>query len=375
MPIVVRPYSEEHVPAVRDFNRRLRAGGAPREFSFPESPVPRWLPRGEGRKVYNEFFLALEDGVVRGTYAVKTQEFSVAGEVRSIGFYHHPYSEGIVDRAYSAVGVLLLRDALRRQPELFALGMGGYDRPLPQMLMAMKWAHFLVPFYFQVIHPGRFLRRMQGLRTTAFRRWMMDLGAFSGAGWLGIHAAQAWRRLSRGSRRRGVCVESVASFGDWADELWRECQPHYSMVAVRDAGTLNVLFPPQNAKFLRLRIRHGSRTMGWAVVAERREENHPQYGDLRVGVILDCLARPEDAPPVMAETAAALAARGVDLITSNQSHARWCRALEQAGFFAGPSNFIFAAPKILADRLQPFDQKKLTMHFTRADGDGLYQYL
>ena len=80
--IVVRPYLAEHVPAVRDFNRRLREGGAPREYTFPENPAPRWLPKIEGRGVYNEFYLALEDAVVRGTYALKTQAFSFAGGVR-----------------------------------------------------------------------------------------------------------------------------------------------------------------------------------------------------------------------------------------------------------------------------------------------------
>lgn len=371
--IVIRPYLGEHVPAVKDFNRRLREGGAPREYTFPENPVPRWLPKIEGRGVYNEFYLALEDAVVRGTYAVKTQAFSFAGGVRSIGYYHHPFSEGIVNRAYSTLGVQLLRDAQRRQPELFALGMGGYDRPLPRMLVAMKWSHCLVPFYFRVVHARRFLRGIRGLRKTPARRLALDVAAFTGVGWLGLRAAQDWR--GRGPRRRGVTAETVDSFGPWADVLWSECGPQYAMIAVRDAATLNALFPVDNPRFQRLRIQENGRTIGWAVVGDRQEPDHPQTGDLRVGVILDGLARPEHARAVVAEAVAALAARGVDLITSNQSHAAWCRALESAGFFKGPSNFIFAVPKALADRLPPLDSNALTVHLTRADGDGLYQYL
>ena len=362
--IVVRPYLEEHVPAVSAFNRRLRDGGAPPEFTFPASPVPRWLPKLAGRVVYNEFFLALEEGVVRGAYALKTQPFAFAGDMQSVGYYHHPFSEGIVDRAYSTVGLQLLRDALRRQPHLFALGMSGYDRPLPRMLVALKWFHGLVPFYFKVVKPMRFLRGMRGLRQTPLRRIAMDLAAFTGTGAIGLHSLQAWR-AQRG-RRRGISSEVVDTFGPWADELWRDCHRDYGMVGLRDTTTLNVLFAPDNPRFRRLRVTEHGRTIGWAVLGERNQKDHPQSGDLRVGVLLDAWARPAHAQAVVNEAAAALAATGVDLMTSNQSHAAWSQALEQAGFLMGPSNFIFAMPKNIG---------VATSHLTRADGDGLYQYL
>jgi hypothetical protein len=61
----------------------------------------------------------------------------------------------------------------------------------------------------------------------------------------------------------------------------------------------------------------------------------------------------------------------MDLILSNQSHAAWCRAFEHAGFLKAQSNFIFAASKKLSELLQPFEETRTRMHFTRADGDGL----
>jgi hypothetical protein len=102
---------------------------------------PRWLPRTAESRIYNEFFVAVDDGIVRGGYALKTQDFFFPdGQIRSIGYYHHPLSEGIVNKSHAMVGTLLLRDAMQRAPLLYCLGMGGYDRPLPQMLIRLGWA-------------------------------------------------------------------------------------------------------------------------------------------------------------------------------------------------------------------------------------------
>ncbi len=101
---------------------------------------------------------------MRGAYVLKHQEFSFRGEIRPVVYYHHPFSEGIIDKTYTQVGLQMLMQVIRAHPMLYALGMGGYDRPLPRMLMALKWRHRLVPFYFRVNHPARFLRQMQALR-------------------------------------------------------------------------------------------------------------------------------------------------------------------------------------------------------------------
>ena len=152
MAIVIQPYRPEHEPAVAEFNRRLRQAGADENMVFYRWAEPRWLPRTAESRIYNEFFVAVDGGTVRGGYALKTQEFFFPdGEIRSLGYYHHPLSEGIVNKAHAIVGTLLLRDAMQRAPLLYCLGMGGYDRPLPQMLVRLGWAHCLVPFFFRVV--------------------------------------------------------------------------------------------------------------------------------------------------------------------------------------------------------------------------------
>src|SRR5579872_7307853 len=207
MAIRISPFSEEHVPAVIDFNRRLKAGGAPPEFQFSESPIPHWLPKADGASVYNEFFLALDGDVVRGTCVLKHQRFSFSGEIRPIVYYHHPFSEGIVNKAYTTVGLQVLMHAVRMCPMMYALGMGGYDRPLPRILVTMGWPHCLVPFFFKVLRPAQFLHNMQVLRRTSSKRIVADLAIYSGAGWLALKALQFCKSFR--SHGKGASFEVV----------------------------------------------------------------------------------------------------------------------------------------------------------------------
>jgi hypothetical protein len=369
MPIVIQPYREEHEPAVREFNQRLQSGGAGAELVFFEFARPRWLPPADGSKLFQEYFVAVENGMVRGGYALKQQSFSFAdGVTRNVAYYHHPLSEGIVNKSYAAVGGMLLKDAMGRAPLLYCLGMAGYDRPLPKMLVRLGWSHFLVPFYFNIVLPYRFLREMQALRGTASRRWLLDLLAFTGVGWAGIRAAEGLQKL-RTPKLPPPAVERIEGFSEWVDPLWQQAKNHYAMTAVRDFQTLRTLYPASDTHFTRLRVRRSGHDIGWAVVGERRKDE--KYGAMRVGSIVDCWALPENALPVVQAASAALVENGVDLIVSNQSHRLWGRALNQAGFFSSPSNFIFAAGKNLSALLQPIAETQSQMHFTRADGDGL----
>ena len=358
MAIVIRPYGPEHEPAVRDFNRRLKAGGE-REFQFPESATPEWLPRRDGRRIFQEFFVAVDEQGVHGGYIIKYQEFSIGGKPVVVGYYHLPLSEGLVDKTYSLLGSQLLFDAMRRQPLLYALGMGGFDRPLPRMLKGLGWQMSAVPFFFKVNRPVAFLRNIRPLRAGRMRAALFDLAAFSGLGYLGIRAIQARRPYSS-------AFEIVHRFGEPEEALWERCHSQYAMVGSRDLATLDVLYPEGNQRFHRLRVgKHG-----WAVVLDTQMRDHKYFGDMRVGTIADCFAPPDESLAVVRAATAALEARGVDVIVSNQAHAAWGRALLSSGYHTGPSNFIFAASKKLAVLLEPFEETVGQVHLTRGDGDG-----
>src|SRR5207244_10022873 len=157
--------------------------------------------------------------------------------------------------------------------------------------------------------------------------------------------------------------DTSASFGGWADEVFEKSRSAYTLVAARDARTLDQLYPAGDPRFLRLRA-----AGGWAVLLDTAMKGHKQFGTIRVGTIVDCLAPPEDAVTVIRAATHTLEERGVDLIASNQLHAAWYDALIGAGFRQGPSNFLFAASPALDALISEADNGQL--HINRGDGDG-----
>src|SRR5205823_12939896 len=98
---MIQPYTARLIPAVRDFNRRLLAGGADPTLLLPEDPHPGWLPR-------MELFVSEEDDAVHGGYILRHQSFSAAGRSVEAAHYRLPLSEGVVDRAYAMLGYYML---------------------------------------------------------------------------------------------------------------------------------------------------------------------------------------------------------------------------------------------------------------------------
>jgi|SRR5579871_451032 len=349
MPLAIRPFSADWRPAVRQFNARLDAAGAAPGLRLPEEPEIEMLPG-------SDLYLAVDDAIVRGGYVLRPQQFSFHGAMRRVAHYRLPLSEGIIDKRYAAIGPLLLRSALQTEPLLYALGMGGFDRPLPRMLQAMGWKLWPVPFYFRVVHPTRFLRQMRALRRNSWRAALMDLAAWTGAGWLGTRFLQ---RRSVAQASRPILVDDWTK---WADEGWNAACACYGAIAQRDAATLRQLYPSSTPRFIRLQVKPDR----WAVVLDTAMQDDQYFGNLRVGTIVDCLARPEHAPAVVQAARVFLESRGVDLIISNQAHSAWTGALRADGFLEGPSNFLLGASRALTEMLGAINE----VHVNRGDGDG-----
>jgi hypothetical protein len=361
-------YREELTAAVAAFNRRLVDGG--QSLLFPALPVPEWLPRRPGRKIFQEYYVAADaEGRVRGGYMLKHQEFRIGQEVLSIGDFQLPISEGVVNRAYAALGAALLRSAEQRQPLLYCLGMGALTESLPRLLAASGWRVASVPFFFRIVHPFPFLRNSVYLRRNAVMRSLLDVLAWSGLGWAAVKLIYAVLAPAA-APSPATTAELVDEFTAWTDELWDACKDHYGMCAVRNAETLRVLYPRDDARFVRLRIRRGDRTIGWTVLLNNRWYNHRHFGRMRLGSIADCLSAPADATEVIRCATQFLERRSVDLIVSNQSHAAWCKALRSSGFLSGPSNFNFASSQPLSQLLDSAGVGLGDMHWNRGDGDG-----
>jgi hypothetical protein len=366
MAIAIQPYTEDRIAAVKAFNQRLGTGGVAPEFHFPESHIPYWLPLLDGRRLYQEYYVALEGETVRGAFILKYQDFLVSGTTEPVVYYHLPVSEGIVNKAYASVGVLMLRTAVKMRPMLFALGMGGFDRPLPTMLKAMGWSLSAVPFYFRINHPVGLLRQIAPLRQSSGRRALANFAAFSGAGYLAIKTAQSLR-TSKGDR--SIRTEIIRKFGPWADELWQEHKSRYPLIADRSSAALNILYPPDK-NFICLKIAREGETVGWAVLLDTQMRDNKYFGNLRVGTIADAFAAPEHSTEIIQAATQILEARNVDLVIANHSNTVWGKAFLSNGYFEGPSNFIFAASKPLAEKLAPLDTNRPSIYFMRGDGDG-----
>jgi len=373
LPLITRAFSEDWIPAVRAFNKRLADGGS--ASRFPEHPLTPWLPKISGREVFQDLYLATEGEHVRGGFILKRQEFSIRRQKHRIAHLKLPISEGIVNKAYASVGLYVIRSALQEEPRLFCLGMGGFDMPLARMVKQLRWSMLEVPFLYDVNHPARFLRNIQVIRTGALRSLVLDLAAASGTGWLGVRGLQAAQKLKRGGAgrgaERGVTGETlVHEFGDWTDKLWNHSTELNSLIAVRDRSVLNLLYPSADPRFLRMKWKRRGENIGWSVLLDTTFEKHRQFGAMRVGSLVDGLALPANIPAVVKGSAQYLRQRGVDILVSNQAHPGWHDALIQAGFTAGPSNFILALSPALAEMLAPIEQTRSTFHINRGDGDG-----
>jgi hypothetical protein len=366
MNIQVQPYQAQHIPLVKQFNKRLENGNASARFS--ESNIPSWLPKSESSRLYQEYFLAIDNGAVRGAYILKYQDFLINGQIISIAAYQLPISEGIINPDFVNIGMLLTLDALKKLPELFVLGMGGYSEQLPQLLEAMRWSICEIPFYFKVICPFNFLRRISFLRKSLLRRILLDSLAYTGTGWLAIHASRALR--SRKIRSGSLSVIQIEEFDEKAEFLWNEVKNNYKMIAVRDQETLKILYPQSSSRFIRIGIFENQQYIGWAVLLDTPMSNHKQFGSMRVGSVVDCLAHPTNAGKILSCATDYLVERKVDIIVANHSHVMWKDVFNNIGYIKGPSNFLFGASRNLAKHVRPFEANEKQIYFMRGDGDG-----
>jgi hypothetical protein len=368
MRIIIREYEECMSPAVAEFNARLAAGSAPWRFSA--TATSSWLPRKPGRNIYQQFFLASDAAsAVRGGYCIKHEIYHIAGEDKPIGQIALPLSEGVIDRRYAQVGAQLLLHAIRQQPLLYALGMGGESEPITHLVRAAHWRIRTLPFQFRIVRPAGFLRNITHLRRSRLSRFVLNMLAVSGLGWLAWWAVQllmARRPHVRSDLQTEVCDE----FGNWADDLWSQCAREYPYLAVRDAATLRILYPKENVRFFRIKVSESGRLLGWAVVLATDLSNHKQFGNMRLGSIVDALAMPAEAEKVTLAAAQLLCRKNVDLIISNQAHESWRLALRRCGFLSGPSNFLLATSPKLTEMLDGLRIPSEQFHLNRGDGDG-----
>jgi hypothetical protein len=359
-----KSYSQDFEPLVKNFNLRLRKGGE--ALAFPECHIPRF-PYAPDRHPYQEMFLLIHKSQVRGAYLLTHERFSIHGSIKSVACGpQFSLSEGAVSREYGMVGGLLVEHALSKQPLMYALGIGGMNERLAKVLLALHWTLYPLPFYFRVTKTFRFFADMSHLRRNRRHKICMDALRFTGVGPLGIRMAQL--RLADGTR--ACSTEVVSSFSTWADEIWNTASPNFSLISDRESATLNRVYSPSDPRFHRLKVESASGTVGWAIVLDTRMSGHKQFGNLRVGSLVDCFALQGHEGMVAKAATDFLERRDVDLIVSNQANTAWGKALLRAGYLRGPSNFVLGLSPELSKLIGTSQQAHGKIHMNRGNGDG-----
>ncbi len=364
------PYGEEHVALVKQLNVRMASSGN----EFPESPIPKWLPKIPGLPIYQEYYVCLnEDGSkVHGAYIWKHQPFHLLGDELVVVDLQLPISEGVVDRQHASLGAEILMRTLAEHPDVYALGMGGRREPVARLFKAARFEFVDCPLFFKVLRPFRFLTRMAYLRKRRWIRVLADLVALSGVGSIVIPALHAFLKLCRGGRRSTSTRSRIISgfAPDVYDTLYECCKHSYAFMAKRTAEILNRLYPADDPRFHRIEVLQEDRVVGFAVIMANCLDDEKYFGRLRLGSVVDCLALPGYEDAVIAHAEESLRLLNADLIVSNQLHCDWLHAFRNNGYLTFTSNYALAVSPKLANKLAPFDENALRIHMTRGDGDG-----
>lgn len=366
MTIALRRFEDGDEDAISRLNRRLEAGGIAHRL-YPEDLSKNPTADLDVHPVNHSLYVVADGGEIRGGAWLLEQHFWTAGERHRVGWMKYPVSESLVDPAFAGVPASMILSLLRRQPHLMVIDMGGHDAPFARLLAGIGWVSSTIPMLFWIVRPFRFCRGMAYARRRRWLRWAMDAAAWSGAAWVGH------RLWLLGAGRRAASSGAVAavesSFTPWADAVWEACRGAYRALAVRDARTLDHVYDPEVPNLRRLRVSRDGADIGWVCVQMLPgDEMSAYFGELRVGLVTDLLARPEDAEAVLALGTRNLEEWGADLVITYLTHAAWVRAARSLRFLPGPSTFAFyRSPK--AEKLLVEGALEAS-HLTRSDGDG-----
>lgn len=356
--------------AILRFSERLAAADVDNGLALTAlSPA---LPGENGSNftsVRRRSIAALDGEEIRATQMLFEHEIYIHGKPNSFIWPIGPISESLVDSKYALYSVALFKHGLSLQPLHMAIGMGSYEHVMARMFKAFGWKHARIPFFFYPARPYRVLREVKAFRNSKRRHIAASLLAYSGLGWLGasIFCKSKRRRNSAGS----CAAENVDRFGEWTDETWEKCYKTYGALTRKDSAALNTSYAPGDMRYHRLRVERAGQYIGWILVTMRNMENDENFGNLRVGTLVDGLCALEDVQDVVSSGLGYLMNQGIDLCVANWSHTAWSTASQKLGFLSGPSNLIYfvspaGTPPLLTEEC-PLEE----MHINRGDGDGL----
>jgi len=365
MQYLIRESSSNDEILIQEFNNELKSHG----YNFKLSL--------ENNKILNEkdfifkrqFILTENNNFVRAGYTLKYQWFKINNDIIQIGYYYNPITAGLFNKKYNICGILLLKDAQKKNSNLFSLGMGGYSEALPKLLKGLSWDLKKIPFFFKVINPYTFLKNINYLKKGIFKSFIVNASAKSGLGWLFIKLIFFIISLnSLRFKKKSITVDEVEIFNKEVDDVWENAKKNVYFSAIRNEEYLKTLYPDKH--FIKLKFSSGNKIVGWSISLCNKLQKHKYFGDMKLGSMVDCLSIEGYESSIINKTSNILKKKGADLIVSNQSHLYWQNAFKRNSFISGPSNFIFASSENLSKKLKNIKGREKYIHVTRGDGDG-----
>ena len=361
MQYLIRENNSKDKNLIDNFNKELHSHG----FSFNLPQHNEKLSNKNNFIFERRFILTENNNIIRAGYNLKYQWFKVNEELLQLGYYYNPVTAGLFNKKYNICGILLLNDANKKKSDLFSLGMGGYSEPLPKLLKSMSWNLEKIPFFFKILDPNAFLKNIMYLKNTKIKSIILEILTISGLGWLGIRFINLINYILNFSmKKKEISSEEIKIADESFDEIWENGKSHSSFIAVRNAKYLNELYSSE--RFIKLKFSHNDKIIGWSISLCTKLNNHKQFGNMKLGSIVDCFSLKSYEIEIIDITSQILKKKGSNLIVSNQSHDYWQNAFRKNKFLRGVSNFVFASSKSLNNKIKI----KNFMHITRGDGDG-----
>ena len=183
----------------------------------------------------NKFILTENKNLVVAGYTLKSQLFKLKNDLLKIGYYYNPVTAGLFNKKYNICGVMLLKDAQKKNPNLFCLGMGGHSEALPRLLNSLNWKLQTVPFFFKIYNPFAFLKNIKYLKKKKFISVLLFLVANSGLGWIIIKLFFTFVSLFRNlfNKSDDLVLKEIEIFNEYFDLIWEKTNQNYSFTAVR----------------------------------------------------------------------------------------------------------------------------------------------
>jgi hypothetical protein len=347
---VLRPQESADAAAVLAFNQRLMASGRAVPFLLNERGAD------DGARVGTHYLLTQDDVVRGGVLAVK-HSATVAGKPRSVMNIQSPLTEAVADQRYATLSVWMFRELQRQFGFVYAVGMGGIDRPLPRLLASLKWRVELVPFRFVPLRPDRVASMPTVLARipAPLRPPAVHLTRLLGA---------PYRALLRLRSSGRLHTDDPSKAAPFMDAAWAGVSPLIAFGIDRVTADQPRLFSGANAEEM-LRV-HGIDD-AFAVVRTRVLGSASPFAGMRVATLLELVAPSVKARQALSrQVIACLADRDVDIAVGNFSLPEVLSALDGTGWLRGPSNYVAA----LSPAFEAAGVSVSTSYITRTDGDG-----